>query len=83
MGNGQVADRQGGAHVSGDTLVGDTKDAKDLIRKLGSKPIHKSGDLFEAKPRKNIPEKSKPTDAQKKARSNNVKKVQAARGKSK
>jgi hypothetical protein len=71
------------AHVSGDTLVGDTKDAKDVIKKLGSKPIHKKGDLFEAKPRKNVPEKSKPTEAQKKARSKNIKKAQAARSKTK
>lgn len=71
------------AHMSGDTLVGDTKDAQDVIKKLGSKPVHKSGDLFEAKPRKNVPEKSKPTDAQKKARSKNIKKAQAARSKSK
>jgi len=71
------------AHLSGDTLVGDTKDAKDVIKKLGSKPVHKKGDLFEAKPRKNVPEKSKPTEAQKKARSKNIKKAQAARSKSK
>lgn len=71
------------AHLSGDSLVGDTKDAKDVIKKLGSKPVHKKGDLFEAKPRKNIPEKSKPTEAQKKAQSKNIRKAQAARSKSK
>jgi hypothetical protein len=71
------------AHLSGDTLVGDTEDAKDVIQKLSSKPIHKKGDLFEAKPRKNVPEKSKPTEAQKKARSKNIKKAQAARSKTK
>lgn len=71
------------AHVDGDKLVGDTKDAKDVIRRLGSKPVHKTGDRFEAKPRKNVAEKSKPTEAQKKARSKNIKKAQAARSKSK
>ena len=71
------------AHVSGDSLVGDTKDAKDVIKQLGSKPVHKKGDLFEAKPRKNIPEKSKPTAAQKRAQSKNIKKAQAARSRSK
>lgn len=71
------------AHVDGDKLVADTKDAKDVIRKLGSKPIHKTGDRFEAKPRKNVAEKSKPTAAQKKARSKNIKKAQAAKSKSK
>ena len=66
------------AHVSGDSLVGDTRDAKDVIKQLGSKPVHKKGDLFEAKPRRNVPERSKPTNAQKKARSQNIKKAQSA-----
>ena len=66
------------AHVSGDSLVGDTRDAKDVIKQLGSKPVHKKGYLFEAKPRRNVPERSKPTDAQKKARSQNIKKAQSA-----
>ena len=69
------------AHISGDSLVGDTPEAKDVIKQLGSKPVHKRGDLFEAKPRKNIPERAKPTSAQKKARSQNIKKAQAARSK--
>ena len=67
------------AHVSGDTLVADTKDAKDVLKKLGSKPVRKSGDRFEAKPRRNVAERSKPTAAQQKARSQNIKKAQAAR----
>ena len=71
------------AHVEGKTLVGDTSDAKDVLKKLGSKPVHKSGDRFEAAPRRNIPEKSKPTAAQKRARSQNIKKAQAARSRSK
>lgn len=66
------------AHVSGDSLIGDTKDAKDVLKQLGSKPIHKEGDLFEAKPRRNVAEKTKPTAAQKKARSQNIKKAQAS-----
>lgn len=71
------------AHVDGDRLVGDTKDAKDLLKKLGSHPVHKKGDIFEAKPRKNVTERSKPTTAQNKARSQNIKKAQTARRKSK
>jgi hypothetical protein len=66
------------AHVEGESLVGDTQEAKDLIKKLGSKPVHKKGDVFEAKPRRNVPERSKPTAAQKRARSQNIKKAQAA-----
>src|SRR6266540_1270237 len=65
------------AHVSGESLVGDTREAKDVINKLGSKPVHKSGDRFEAQPRKNVPERSKPTTAQTRARRANIKKAQA------
>ncbi len=71
------------AHVEGDTLVGDTSDAKDVLKKLGSKATRMSGDRFEAKPRRNVPEKSKPTAAQKKASSQNIKKAQAAKSRSK
>jgi hypothetical protein len=71
------------AHVDGDRLVGDTKDAKDLIKKLGSTPVHKKGDIFEAKPRKNVAERSKPTTAQRKARTQTIKKAQTVKRKSK
>jgi hypothetical protein len=37
---------KGDAHVRGDHLVPDTKDAKDLIKQLGMQPIHISGDRF-------------------------------------
>ena len=66
------------AHIDGDSLVGDTKDAKDVLKQLGSKPVRKKGDLFEASPRRNVAEKSKPTAAQKKARSQNIKKAQTS-----
>jgi hypothetical protein len=69
------------AHVEGGKLVGDTRDARDLIRKLGSEPVHKRGDRFEAKPRRNVPEAEKPTAAQQRARRQNIKKAQAARRK--
>ena len=71
------------AHVSGDTLVGDTKDARDVIKKLGSKPVKKKGDIFEAKPRRNVRESAKPSSAQKKAQSRNIKKAQSARNRAK
>ncbi len=67
------------AHVEGDRLVGDTKDAKDLLKKLGSEPVHTIGDRFEAKDRPNVPERAKPTAAQQRARSQNIKKAQATR----
>ena len=69
------------AHVEDGKLVGDTKEAKDLIKKLGSQPVQLSGDRFKAKDRRNVPEKSKPTAAQTRARRQNIKKAQAAREK--
>jgi hypothetical protein len=69
------------AHVEDGKLVGDTKDAKDLLKKLGAKPVHVSGDRFEAKDRPNVPERAKPTPAQTRARRENIKKAQAARHK--
>jgi hypothetical protein len=67
------------AHVEGDKLVADTKDAKDLIKKLRTTPVRLSGDRFEAKDRRNVPERSKPTVAQRRASGQNIKKAQAAR----
>ena len=67
------------AHVEDGKLVGDTRDAKDLLKKLRSRPVHIRGDRFEAKPRRNVPERSKPTTAQTRARRQNIKKAQAAR----
>ena len=70
------------AHLKGDTLVPDNEDSKQLIESLGSKPKRVKGDIFEAKDRPNVPERLKPTEAQKKARSANIKKAQQARKKS-
>ena len=67
------------AHVSGDRLVPDTKAAREVIEQLGSRPVHTTGDRFKANPRPNVPERAKPTAAQKQARSKNIKKAQAAR----
>jgi hypothetical protein len=69
------------AHVEDGKLVGDTREAKDLIKKLGSQPVQLSGDRFQANDRRNVPEKSKPTAAQTRARRQNLKKAQAAREK--
>ena len=67
------------AHVEDGKLVGDTKDAKDLLKKLRSRPVQIRGDRFEAKPRRNVPQRSKPTTAQTRSRRQNIKKAQAAR----
>jgi hypothetical protein len=69
------------AHIEDDILVGDTKEAQDLIKKLRSRPVHIRGDRFEAKDRPNVPERAKPTTAQTRARRENIKKAQAARHK--
>lgn len=66
------------AHVSGRKLVADSRDAKSLLKKLGSEPVRRSGDRFTAQDRPNVPERKKPTAAQKRARSRNIKKAQAA-----
>jgi hypothetical protein len=67
------------AHIEGDTLIPDTDDARNLIEGLGSKPTHVEGDVFNAKDRPNVPESKKPTEAQQRARLENIKKAQQAR----
>lgn len=67
------------ADVVGDTLKAKDKDVQNVLNQLGSKPIHKEGDIFEAKPTPNVPEADKPTDAQKQAYEENIKKAQEAR----
>jgi len=62
------------AHVEDGKLVGDTKDAKDLLKKLRTRPVKIRGDRFEAKPRRNVPERSKPTAAQTRAGRQNSRK---------
>ena len=67
------------AHVESETLIAETEDVKNLLKTLGSKPKHIKGDVFKAKPRHNVPEKDKPTVAQKRARAENIEKAQQAR----
>ena len=69
------------AHRQGKKLVPDSKGARDVLEQLDSTPTHISGDRFSAKPRRDIPEKNKPTPAQLRARRQNIKKAQAARWK--
>lgn len=67
------------AHVENGKLVADHPDAKELFDELGSEPKYIEGDRFEAKDRPNAAEKDKPTGAQEKARTENIKKAQSAR----
>ena len=67
------------AHINHDELIPDTDDAKEVLAQLGSRPVHVTGDIFEAKPLRDVPEREKPTLAQARARSENIKRAQAAR----
>jgi hypothetical protein len=67
------------AHVEDGKLVADHDDARGVLHDLGSPPEQISADRFRAKPRPNVPEREKPTEAQQRARRQNIKKAQAAR----
>jgi len=76
------------AHISRGVLVGDKEEVKDVLAKLRRKPKLLKGDIFEAGPRINVPEKLKPTSSSskgvprrgaKKAQAKNIKKAQAKR----
>ncbi len=67
------------AHVEKGFLVGNNDDVRSVLKKLRRKPKHLKGDIFEAGPRVNVPEKDKPTAAMKRAQSKNIKKAQVAR----
>lgn len=69
------------ATVENGKLVGKTQDAKKLLSRLRTTPKKVRGDIFKAKSRRNVPEKEKPTVAQKKARKQNIKKAQETRRK--
>lgn len=71
------------AGVSGGALVGKTASARSVISKLSTKPRRVKGDVFQAKPRKDVPEKAKPTPAMRRAQMKNIRKAQAARKKRK
>jgi len=67
------------AHVENGYLQGDTADVRKVLDRLGSKPRHQEGDRFKAEPRPDLPEEEKPTEAQKRARQENIQKAQEAR----
>lgn len=66
------------AHAEGNKLIPDSEAAQELFDNLGSQPIHVEGDIYRAKDRRNIAAGDKPTQAQQKSRSQNLKKAQAA-----
>lgn len=56
-------------------------DTRTVLDSIEGPIQYVKGDIFKAKPRKNIAEKDKPTEAQKEAWGKNIKKAQAARRK--
>jgi hypothetical protein len=60
-------------------LRADREKEQKVLSQLGSVPRHTGEDIFKSSPRKNVPEKNKPTAAQKKARAENIKKAQQSR----
>jgi len=67
--------------TEGRELVITDPKAKTVLKNIREPIEHVKGDIFIAKPRKNIAEKDKPTVAQKKAWAENIKKAQQARKK--
>lgn len=69
------------AIVKAGILVGKDSQTKKILSKLRTLPRKIKGDIFQAKSRKNIPKKTKPTLAMKRAQKRNIKKAQATRKK--
>jgi len=55
--------------------MGDGTEVRNLLRKLGSVPVHAGGDRFKAQPRRKIPEREKPTPAMQRAQLADAKKA--------
>jgi len=70
--------RKSDAHVKGRTLVIDDPLAKKVLKGIRGTILHYKGDIFRAKPRRDIPEGEKPTLAMRRAQSKNIKKAQKA-----
>jgi hypothetical protein len=68
------------AHMEGSTLVADTPDAKNILQEFGPAK-HVEGDIFQGHPRKNVPEREKPTRAQRRSRMGNIRTARQARQK--
>jgi hypothetical protein len=66
------------AHSSRGRLVADDPKVADIFEQLRGPILHVKGDVFRARPRRNVPEKDKPTPAQRRARKANIEKAQKA-----
>ena len=65
------------AHIEHGYLVGDTPDARKILDVIGPAK-HIKEDIFQGHPRRNVPEREKPTPAQRRARMENIRKAQKA-----
>lgn len=68
------------AHVENGILVADTHETQGILDVIGPAK-HVKGDIFQGHPRRNVPEREKPTPAQQRARAENIRKAQEARRK--
>jgi hypothetical protein len=67
------------AYVENGILKSKKSRIRNVLDKLRGSITRQKGNVFKAKPRKNIPEKNKPTKKQKTAWKKNIKKAQRAR----
>jgi hypothetical protein len=67
--------RKSDAHVKAGKLVIDAVKAKTVLRGIRGPIKHVKGDIFAAKPRRNVPEREKPTPAQRRAYAKNIKRA--------
>ncbi len=70
------------AHISDGELKIDNPRVRNALigkKQIRGKITHVKGDIFKAQPRRDVPEKEKPTTAQRKAQMANIRKAQRAR----
>jgi hypothetical protein len=68
------------AHIENGKLVADTPGARKILEVIGPAKRVK-GEIFRGHPRKNVPEREKPTPAQKRAQMQNIRKAQETKRK--
>ncbi|PIW32947.1 MAG: hypothetical protein COW27_02385 [Nitrosopumilales archaeon CG15_BIG_FIL_POST_REV_8_21_14_020_37_12] len=66
------------AYVQNDVLKSNNSKIKQILDRLRGTIKRYKGNIFKAKPRKNIPESDKPTPVQQRARKKNIQKAQRA-----
>ena len=70
------------AHVEAGRLVADTAGTRRILETIGpARRVKGGGNVFKGHPRKDVPERRKPTPAQLRAWRQNIRKAQAARWK--